>query len=92
MVPEKKDQSTKRLFNEKYSQTSISEVPEERSYKELTPSKRYFKQEALVYLDQNKSRERRHYEHSYTDKVDMSIKMKRKNSAYLNAKPDPPRN
>lgn len=67
-------------------------MPEERSYKELTPKKRYFKQGALVYLDQNKSRERRHYEHSYTDKVDISIKMRRKASGYLNVKPEPQRN
>lgn len=86
---ERKDKSSKKIFHQKYVHTSISELPEERSLKELTPSKNYNKSKDIVYSDQNKTRERRHFDHSYCDKVDISIPLKRKTSNYLNIKPSP---
>lgn len=89
VVFERKEKSTKRHFRQTYSQTSISEPPEERSHQETTPSKRYLAKGQMVHQDQNKLRQRRHYDNSYVDKVNMAIPITRKTSAYLNvAKPE----
>jgi hypothetical protein len=85
---EKPEKYSKRLFHQKYSQTSISEPPEARSQMEVTPTKKYFQKKDLVNLNQNKSRERRHYEHSYIDKVDVAVPISRKTSSYFNVKPE----
>lgn len=75
---------TRRLYRQKYSQTSICEPPEERSQHSVTPTKRFYKKGDIVHQQQGKLRERRHYENSNHHQLNVAMPISRKPSAYLN--------
>lgn len=39
-----------------------------------------------MHIDCNKSKERKHYDKQYNDKIDMGMNVRRRSSAYLNVK------